>query len=234
MAAGLKMISNLIVQSSMREDLYAHRYESGKSNVDKKTFLNARIQYRKKLQELYSLILKFQAGCVCYYYSGTSSRLLSDLAKWNDWDAAIKDIEDHNTAFVGTYNLMKDSMTQEDYDVLYETHVEANKITKSIGNDVSDLKRAIELAQKDKGRKELLKWLSELKPSENYNSLIEKRGITSANWFLEDKITLRWEKEPNSLLWLNGKGTTIIVISRCWLYGVNADIFLKLVLESLF
>ena len=130
----------------MREDLYAHRYESGKSNIDQKTFLNTRIHYCKKLRELYSLILKFQAGCVCYYYSGPSSRLLSDLVKWNDWDSAIKDIEDQNTAFVGAYDLMKVVMTQEDYDALYANHIEANKITKSINNDVSDLKRAIELA----------------------------------------------------------------------------------------
>ena len=231
MAAGLKMISNLIVQSSMREDIYAHRYESGKGSIDQKTFLKTRVQYRKKLLELYSLILKFQAECVCYYYSGPSSRLLSDLVKWNDWDTAIKGIEDQNTAFVEAYNLMKDAMTQEDYDALYATHVEANKITKSIGSDVSDLKKAIELAQKDKSRKELLEWLSKIKPSENYNSLIEKRGITSANWFFEDEITLRWEKKSDSLLWLNGKGTMIIVVSR---YGVNADMALKLVLESLF
>jgi hypothetical protein len=231
MAAGLKMISNLIVQSSMREDLYAHRYESGKGNIDQKTFLKTRVQYRKKLQELYSLILNFQAECVCYYYSGPPSRLLSDLVKWNDWDTAIKEIEDQNTAFIEAYNLMKSAMAQEDYDALYANHVEANKITQSIGNDVSDLKKAIELAQKDESRKELLKWLSEIKPSENYNRLIENRGITSANWFLEDEITLRWEKKSDSLLWLNGKGIMIIVISRC---GVNADMFLKLDPESLF
>jgi hypothetical protein len=231
MAAGLKMISDLIVQSSMREDLYAYRYESGKSNIDQKTFKNTRIQYRKKLQELYSLILKFQAGCVCYYYSGSSSRLVSDLVKWNDWDTAITDIEGQNTAFEKVYGLMQDAMTQEDRDALYANHVEAIKITKSISNDISDLKKAIELAQKDESRTELLKWLTPVKPSINYNELIEKRGITSANWFLEDKITLRWEQESDSLLWLNGKGTMIIVIST---YGVNVDIALKLVLESLF
>lgn len=199
------MISNLIVQSSMREDLYAHRYESGKSNTNQKTFLNIHIQYRKKLQEVYSLILKFQAGYVVYYYSGPSMRLLSDLVKWNGWDSAIGEIEAQNTAFIETYGELKRAMTQEDYDAVYANHVEASKITKSIGNDVSDLKRAIELAQKDDNRKELPKWLTSVKPSTNYNSLIGKRGITLANWFLKDEITLRWEKEPDSLLWLNGK-----------------------------
>lgn len=231
MATGLKTISNLIVQSSMREELYAHRYESGRSDINQKTFWNTHVQYRKKLRELYSLILKFEARCVCYYYSGTYSRLLSDFVKWNDWDTSIKDIEDQNTEFVEAYDLMKRAMTQEEYDALYANHIEANKITKSIGNDVSDLKKAIELAQKDESRKELLEWLTSTNPSTNSNSLVEKRGITSANWFLEDEITLGWEKESDSLLWLNGKGTTMIVNSR---YGVNADIALKLVLENQF
>jgi hypothetical protein len=189
----------------MREDLYAHRYESWKSNTNQKTFLNIHIQYRKKLQEVYSLILKFQAGCAVYYYSGPSMRLLSDLVKWNGWDSAIGEIEAQNTAFIETYGELQRAMTQEDYDAVYANHVEANMITKSIGNNVSDLKRAIELAQKDDNRKELLKWLTSVKPSTNYNTLIVKRGITSVNWFLKDEITLRWEKEPDSLLWLNGK-----------------------------
>ncbi|KAE9379860.1 hypothetical protein N431DRAFT_121252 [Stipitochalara longipes BDJ] len=205
MATGLKTISNLIVQSSMREDLYAYRYESCKSYADQKTFLNIHIQYRKKLQDLYSLILKFQAGCVLYYYSGPSSRLLSDLVKWNDWDTAIKDIEDQNTEFLEAYGLLRNTMAEEDYLALYRNHAEANKITKSIGNDVSGLKKAIELARKDDSRKELLKWLTSVKPSTDYNSLIEKRGVTSANWFLEDKNMLKWEKNSDSLLWLNGK-----------------------------
>ena len=225
------MMSNLIVQSSLREDLYVHRYESGKSNTSQKTFLNSHIQYHKKLRELYSLILKFQAGCVCYYYSGPSNRLVSDLVKWNGWDAAIEEIRGKNTAFVEVYDLIKSTMMQEDYDALYANHVEANKITKSIGNDLSDLKRAIEFAQKDDRRRELLQWLTLVKPSTNYNSLMGKRGITSANWFLEDSITLGWENEPDSLLWLNGKGIMTMV---CSIYGVNADMVLKSVLGSQF
>ena len=231
MAAGLKMISNLIVQSSMREDLYAHRYGSDKGNTNQKKFLNIHIQYRKKLQELYSLILKFEAGCVVYYYSGRSTRLLSDLVKWNDWDTAIEEIEHQNTAFVETYDLMKRAMTQEDYDAVYANHVEVNRITKSIGSDISDLKRAIELAQVDGTRKQLLEWLTPVKPSTNYINLIGTRGINSAIWFLADKITCKWEKEPDSLLWLNGKGMTIIM---SLIYGANIDMALKSVLASLF
>ena len=233
MTAGLEMVSKLIVQSSIRQNLYAHRYESKKSGIDQKAFLSIRVKYRKALEDLYSLILKFQARCIIYYYSGAAKRMLVDIIKWNDWDAAIKEIEDENAAFKEVYELLKSTVSQEDFDAIYAKHEEATAIAKSTRDNVSDFKDQYALAQRGLVEKELLDWLSSVNPSTDYNSHVEKRGISSANWFLEDKDTLEWERKASSLLWLTGKGNPANNISLS-MYCTNTDMAPKSALASLF
>ncbi|CZR60767.1 uncharacterized protein PAC_10663 [Phialocephala subalpina] len=208
MAEGLKKVSDLIVQSTIREALYAHRYESDTGRKGDMSLKETHVKYREELQKLYCAILKFQAGCVCYYYRGSSSRLVSDLAKWDDWDAELKEIQDQNKSFSEVYELMKSVMSQEDFGAVYRQYEKNTELLKSMGNDMSYLRKAIEKANEgEEGAKraELLKWLSDVNPSTNYNSLIEKRGISAANWVFEDENVQKWETNADSLLWLNGK-----------------------------
>ena len=75
-AEGLEYISGLIVQSSMREDLYSRRYELKYSDQDRKAFLPSHIGYRDTLKELYTRILKFQAASIYYYLKNAASSVI--------------------------------------------------------------------------------------------------------------------------------------------------------------
>jgi len=77
----------------------------------------------------------------------------------------------------------------------------------STNNAISALSNAVEEAQKDKKRKELLDWLSKIDPSKNFNSAREKHESGTGDWLLvNNKDFELWKAVPNSLLWLNGKG----------------------------
>lgn len=207
MAAGLKIVSDLIVQSSMREALYAHRYEIAAKATDHSEFEGAHVDYRKALQEQYTLILQFQAKCVCYYSRNTTSKLASDLVKWDKWDSSIEDIKKQDEAFCKVYSILKDLITEEEYDKLAKRHEDLSKIMDSIAGDTSGLRAAIEKAQSEKRTKELLQWLSHFDSSGGYRNAIEKRKANTGGWLLKDYAGYdNWKEAPNSLLWLHGKG----------------------------
>ncbi|KAF8858160.1 hypothetical protein BDZ45DRAFT_802669 [Acephala macrosclerotiorum] len=207
LANGLKTISDLIVQSSMREALYAHRYDSQSNSTDQKKFERVHIEYRGTLQEEYSLILKFQAMCVCYSSQGKASRLGSDLVKRDNWDSALQEIVKQDEAFCKVYDILKDTIQQEEYDALSERYEESSKTMATIAGDMSALNRAIESAQSDQRRRELLKWLSVIDPSENYRNALGKREVdTTGYWLTRNHEGYGgWKEAPNSFLWLHGK-----------------------------
>lgn len=166
MATGLEYISGLIVQSSIRENLYRCRYESGNNNCDPDGFLSSHVGYREALKELYTRILKFQATSVCYYSKNTPFRIGLDMAKWNNWDSLLADIKTAEKGFSAINDLWKDTRYEEECTALGKRHQESIKNLISIASDVSGLRKAIEDAQQDSQRKELLSWLSSIDPSE--------------------------------------------------------------------
>lgn len=206
----------------MREALYAHRYESAGNLIDDKKFEHAHVEYRATLQELYSLILRFQAMYVCYCSRDTSLRLISDLAKWDKWNSSLQDIEKQDQTFCKVYEILKDWMTQEEYDELSKRHEESSKIMESIAEDISALKAAIEKAQSDQRTRHLLQWLSPLDPSGGYRNALEKRKADTGDWLLKDHAGYEsWKKAANTLLWLHGKGNYVIIhIENALLTGI--------------
>jgi hypothetical protein len=207
LATGLEYISGLIVQSSMRESLYSHRYELNSSDEDRNMLLPSHVGYRDTLKELYARILKFQATSVCYYAKNAAFRLGSDMAKSDNWDLLLDDIKTQETAFCAINTIWNETRYQEEWKALNKRHQESMKNLISIVNDVSGLREAIEDAQRDNQRKELLSWLSSIDPSENYNSARGKREAKTGDWLVEGNEDFKhWGKAPNSLLWLHGKG----------------------------
>lgn len=99
LAQGLEYISGLIVQSSMREDLYSRRYESKSGGRDRKDFLPSHVGYRDTLKELYTRILKFQAASINYYSKNVASRGIRDMVKWDNWDSLLADVKTQEIAF---------------------------------------------------------------------------------------------------------------------------------------
>jgi hypothetical protein len=191
----------------MREAIYAHRYESGTTQVDQKKFMSNHVNYRGTLRDLYKLVLKFQAGCVTYYSKNGTLRLAADLVKWNDWDSSLKEIETQDAAFSTVYAILKDTMQQEEYEAMYTRHIENLKSIGSIGSDVSGLKQAVELAQADTKRKEVLAWLTSIDSSVNQNAALSECKADTGNWLLHKNVPFKeWKDDPNSLLLLHGKG----------------------------
>ncbi|KUJ08499.1 uncharacterized protein LY89DRAFT_741860 [Mollisia scopiformis] len=195
MANGLRTISDLIVQSSMREALYAHRYESERNTTDH-MFESIHSLYRNALQEQYRLILKFQATYVCYCSRSKGAKLVSDLVKWDKWDSSLQDIQQQDQTFSRVYNILRDKVTQEEYDKLSGRHIEIFSTMEVIDSDTSALRIAIEHTQSDQRTRELLQWLSPVDLAEGYRNAISKLKVDTGDWLLRRMET---ESEFSSL-----------------------------------
>ncbi|KIV91422.1 hypothetical protein PV10_05963 [Exophiala mesophila] len=201
---GLEYIATLVAQSRMREDLYLRRYES-KTNDGKLSQLS-HDEYKNALKMLYRSILKFQMEIYCYFVSNSASRLGKDTVKWNDWESLLNEIHRQEETFEHINKLWKDAMYDEECAKAEERHQENKGRWDIIGEDVSGLRRAIELAQEEKKRDELLKWLSDVDNSEGYNVSRKMHEAGTSEWLVSDSIEFtHWEETPRSFLWLHGK-----------------------------
>lgn len=195
----------------MRENLYSRLYESSSSDQDGKAFLPSHIVYRDALKELYTRILKFQATSVCYYSRNGAFRVGLDMVRWDSWESLLANIKTQEEEFRKINEIWKDVRYGEECYALEKRHQESMKSLNSIGIDVSGLRKAIEEAGRDSRRQELLDWLSSIDPSTNYNSARKKHESKTGDWFVEHNDCFKhWEDNSNSLLWLHGKGTTIV------------------------
>ncbi len=190
----------------MREDLYVRRYES-KTNDGTLSQLSHG-EYKAALEILYRSILKFQIESYCYFDSYSAFRLGMDIVKWNDWKSLLDGIHEQEEAFSQINQLWQDSRYDEECARAEERHQESKRRLDNIGDDVSGLRNAINLAQKEAKRSELLSWLSDVDNSERHNINLEMHKEGTSEWLVSDsKEFTSWEVAPRSFLWLNGKGT---------------------------
>ena len=88
-----------------------------------------------------------------------------------------------------------------------DRHEQRMRGLSEIEDEVSCVLSVIMQAQSDNEREKLLKWLSSVDPSKNYNSARESHALSTGDWLVEKSSDFKnWEKAPNSLLWLHGKG----------------------------
>ncbi|KAH7350622.1 hypothetical protein BKA65DRAFT_242529 [Rhexocercosporidium sp. MPI-PUGE-AT-0058] len=206
---GLVSVSNVLVRSTMQENLYFRRWEANADKNDSLDFLPSHKGYRDTLKALYVLVLKYQATSVSYFTKNGSLRILADMVKWHKWEDLLKAIEVQDGAMCRTYDLLSDVKIEEEFEKLDKRHAETVEILKSGFNDLSGLRKAIEAAQKDSGRSALLDWLSSVDPSLNYNNArgkYDQGGHGTGDWLIRNnKDFEKWKIAPNSLMWLNGK-----------------------------
>ncbi len=208
-AQGLSIISDLIVRSKLREDLYERRYGFKNNTGDRELLLSSHIMYRDTLKMLYMQILKFQASSICYLSKNGAFRLGLDIVKWNDWDAAMSDIQKQEDSFCKVYDIWQDMVYQEECQALEARHKENMNQLTILCSDVSGLRQAIEDSQRNAERTELLDWISDIDYSENFNAAIAKHEENTGDWLLRNnELFETWQTDANSLLWLNGKGST--------------------------
>ena len=210
MAKDLAYISNLIAQSSLREELYTRRYESENSDGEDNPLRESHSLYKETLKKLYVQIMKFQATSICYYSKNSAFRIGLDMVKWNSWDSLLSDIQIQETAFSAINELWKDRKYDEECEALIKRHQESMNTLNTISTDVSGLRKAVEDAQQDGTRRGLLDWLSSVDPSENYNSAQRRHEPRTGEWLVQGNESFKeWEHSPNSLIWLHGKGYSV-------------------------
>ncbi|KAK3317580.1 ankyrin repeat-containing domain protein [Cercophora scortea] len=222
-AKGLDCISSLIVQGRMREDLYSRRYESiDDGNVAPESSIS-RSAYKNGLGMLYQQIIKFQATSYCYYARNDAFRLGLDVIKWNDWDSLLDDIKERERVFSNIVDVWRDTVYNDEFAAAESRHQEIMSHWRSVGTDVSGLRKAIEEAQMEEKRLGLLSWLCDVDPSENHNAALDRHEGGTSVWLVEDSEEFEvWKQAPGSLLWLHGNagsGKTILsssVIRHLW------------------
>ncbi|KAG5657351.1 hypothetical protein KAF25_005915 [Fusarium avenaceum] len=202
LAKGLDHISSLIVRSSMWEDLYVRRYES----ITCDTLTESHAEYRHALEMLYQEVLRFQIVCYRYYSHKSASRLALDAVKHHGWEELLENIKYRETEFDKVSNGWRDKMYNEEWEKEEARHQQAMGQWRSIGTDVSELRKEVEKVQKDKKRQEMLDWLCAVDTSVQYRAARGKYSRGTCAWLVQESDRFKaWERNPKSFLWLNGK-----------------------------
>lgn len=205
LAKGLEHISSLIVRSSMWEDLYVRRYES----VTYDTLPESHAEYRHALEMLYQEVRRFQIACFGYYNHKSASRLALDAVKHHGWEELLENIKYRETEFDKVSNGWRDKMYNEEWGKEEARHQQAMSQWRTIGTDVSELRKTVEEVQKDKKRQEMLNWLCAIDTSVQYRAARDKYSRGTCAWLIQESDSFKaWELNPKSFLWLNGKGMT--------------------------
>jgi hypothetical protein len=178
------------------------------SNDEPKTDFSAlHIGYREVLRALYVEILRFQATSVRFLSKNMFGRVIADTVKWNDWDKMLADIEEQENAIKSTEEQWRDMKYDEECNLNATRHEQRMRGLSAIEEEVSRVRNVIMQAQKDNEREELLKWLSSVDPSTNYNSARRNHAESTSDWLVEKSSDFKkWKSDPNSFLWLHGQG----------------------------
>jgi hypothetical protein len=210
---GLTCVSNVLVRSAIQENLYHHRWEANAGKNSRDGFAPAHKAYRDTLKQLYILVLKYQATSVCYFTKNGIRRFFADMAKSDDWKSLLEDVKRQDNEICLAYNRLNDIRIEEEFEKQDRRHTESLNVQISMSKDLSSLCKAIETANRDSKRQELLQWLCSRSPEEFYNSVRGKRqeNTTTGDWLLKgSEDFFNWKAAPNSLLWLNGKGNHLL------------------------
>lgn len=166
-------------------------------------------EYKSSLEMLYREILRFQAASYCHYASNDAFRLGLDMVKWTDWHELLGRVHDQERNFAAVEALWRDFQYDEECSAAERRHQESLHQWSEMGTDLSSLRSAVERAQAEKSRFELLHWLCDVDPSEMYNAARDKHGAGTGEWLTKESEEFKaWEESPASLLWLHGKGTS--------------------------
>ncbi|KUJ09733.1 uncharacterized protein LY89DRAFT_761415 [Mollisia scopiformis] len=191
-AQDLDYLTDVIVRSKAREDLYQQHRDSEQTKAYESSNRLPDTLYRDTLKKL--------------YVENGAFRLGLDIVKWNDWDSALGEVRKRENNFKAVYMIWKDKNYQDDSERVFQQHQEGIDIMSFISRNTSGLRNAIEDAQRNTERINLLSWLSDFDPSTNYNTNLDKTRTGTGTWLLNNNIKFEeWKTLPNSFMWLNGR-----------------------------
>lgn len=195
----------------MREDLYVRQYEAKVRAGDQKMPTLPHQEYKNSLEMLYKEIFRFQATSYCYYASNGAFRLGLDVVKWDDWDELLSQIHNQERRFAAVEAVWRDIKYDEECLAVERRHQESLHQWGEISTDLSSLRGAVERAQTESNRQELLNWLCDVDPSEIYKTARDKHGAGTGEWLTRESEEFKaWKQTPSSFLWLHGKGTSAV------------------------
>lgn len=181
----------------MREDIYEEFYKSGASSYE--TFRRSHGQYKIALESLYRQILKFEALCCCHYSKNAAFRLGLDAVKWNDWSQLVAEVRDRNNNFIAVENILRDIRLHEERKAA-EDRQQAELTKANASKDAEEYST-------------LLRWLCDIDPSSMYNAARDKHEAGTCEWLVQNNDDFKaWEEGKSSLLWLHGKGMSVILV----------------------
>jgi hypothetical protein len=188
LAQNLDYVSDLIVRSIMRENLYTRwlRKDLGGNHVQD------HIRYRDTLKAIYLEVLKFQATAICYLSKNDIFKLGLDMVKWDDWGSSLSDIKGKESAFNEMYSIWKDIIQDSRYQAEIETHerwhMEIINTAKMMATDFKAMKDVVSTEYANAKRMKLLEWLSsaDVDPSKNFNNANDKRNADTGEWLLSE------------------------------------------------
>lgn len=181
----------------MREDIYEEFYKSGASSNE--SFRRSHGQYKIALESLYRQILKFEVVCCCHYSKNAAFRLGLDAVKWNDWIQLVAEVRDRNNNLIAVENILRDIRLHEE-------------------RKAAEDRQQAELAKANASKEaeeytELLRWLCDIDPSSMYNAARDKHEAGTCGWLVQNNDDFKaWEEGKGSLLWLHGKGMSLILV----------------------
>ncbi|GIJ91272.1 hypothetical protein Asppvi_010237 [Aspergillus pseudoviridinutans] len=203
---GLNEIASILSRCTVRESLYRHRYELNDESSKVGDFKSSHLAYRGAIKALYVEMLKFQATTVRYLSRNTFRRVTADMVKWDKWDGLLGQIKQQETNLIQMEDQWKLVKEEERYDLQKKQHENHMKMLQAVDEEIIRVKEVIAKAQRDENRLELLRWLSEVDPSLDYNHARNLHAESTGDWLLKENEEFRlWKGTPNSFLWLHGK-----------------------------
>ncbi|UKZ75828.1 hypothetical protein TrVFT333_003522 [Trichoderma virens FT-333] len=204
LAKGLEYISSLIVQSQLRDDIYSRYYESEGSKEQMPAVFHR--NYKDSLQAVYKHVLRFLATSYCYYDHKTAIRLGSGIFKRYDWKGLMDEIYEKEREFGKISDIWHDERYNQERSAAESHRREFMGSWRSLGEEMSSLRKTTEDDITRRKRKELLQWLSDINPSAQHNAALERHEDGTSRWLLQDDTKFKsWVISPKSILWLHGK-----------------------------
>lgn len=207
----LDEIATIISRCTLREILYHQRYESGSCQISEPTVSDPHTIYKDGLRALYIKILGFQVTSICHLSENVFARAANDVRKSNDWGSKLDEIKLAESRVLSLEQQWRDMKFDEENKKLVHRHEQRMQGLTAIKDEVSRIAKLIQETTVSNERSDLLNWLSSVDPSINYNSARRKQTLSTGDWLVKENHDFKnWEKSPNSMIWLNGKGNATI------------------------
>lgn len=195
----------------MWEELYIRRYASKDTSEaggrEASFAVVSHVEYKSALESLYKEILRFQVSGYCYYAHNAASRISRDVVRWDDWDTLLEGVRERERVFSAIRESWRDMKFDEECAAADRRHRESLLRWDAVGADLAGLRGAVEEAQRERKRADLLDWLCDVDPSAMYNAARDHHEAGTGDWLIKDNEQFQqWEGQAGSLLWLHGKG----------------------------